>query len=205
MLSGQLQKLRSARVSVDYTDDEGVDNVSELAKAVSQADDEEVVKKLPTKRKSRKKWKIVNKGEVSGKVKSCKDLCFFWETPENELLVLRSTNIHFDLFQTCLDWYPSWDWNVCRGLQMSPSFQGWVFVWDLSFLPANTITKSLSRIASSILLPFWHLCGLRRWKTTFSCTQKSCQPSPTLALLESRYLSIFAAIFNCLGIFGTHL
>ena len=54
MLSGQLQKLRSARVSVDYTDDEGVDNVSELAKAVSQAD-EEVVKKLPTKRKSRKK------------------------------------------------------------------------------------------------------------------------------------------------------
>lgn len=40
---------------MDYTDDEGVDNVSELAKAVSQADDEEVVKKLPTKRKSRKK------------------------------------------------------------------------------------------------------------------------------------------------------
>ena len=57
MLSGQSQESRTPRVSVDYTDDEGIENVSELAKAVSQAEDSEIVntKKLPKKATSRKK------------------------------------------------------------------------------------------------------------------------------------------------------
>ena len=42
---------------MDYTDDEGVENVSELPKAVSQAEDQELVsrKKLAKKSTSRKK------------------------------------------------------------------------------------------------------------------------------------------------------
>ena len=41
------------------------------------------------------------------------------------------------VFRLSVNWYPSWDWKACKCLQMlRPKFQGWVFVWDLSFLPA---------------------------------------------------------------------
>ena len=56
MLSGESQESRTPRVSVDYTDDEGIAEVSELAKAVSQAEDSEIVNtKKVSKKATRKK------------------------------------------------------------------------------------------------------------------------------------------------------
>ena len=57
-LSFQSKVLRASRISVDFTDDEEVQDVSELPSAISQAEDEESVKqkkKKVSKKNSKKK------------------------------------------------------------------------------------------------------------------------------------------------------